>query len=216
MPKAKKTAARFLASIRHALLHRFELETLVNRIERRQPVSQTPRSNWLASQRKVAPSRCSGKVSFSEPSAPIIARLMTYQASSAERRQVTGHASVLDADDPLQIFCCGVSCIRPPGRWCAWARTGRQNQRAHCDSKPGRFDCRLSPRHSGLLPSFSRSACKFDCRLMRVARSPLSDRVRFRSGSVDSRQADPTARPTRTSVRADFPRRYDSGSLAIR
>ena len=45
--KTKKTAARFLASVRHALFHRIEVETLVGRIERRQACLSLPPSPQL-------------------------------------------------------------------------------------------------------------------------------------------------------------------------
>src|SRR5512132_2026036 len=45
--KTKKTAARFFASVRHALFHRLEVETLVGRIERRQACLSLPPSPQL-------------------------------------------------------------------------------------------------------------------------------------------------------------------------
>lgn len=45
--KTKKTAARFFASVRHALFQRMDVETLVGRIERRQPLLSLPPSAQL-------------------------------------------------------------------------------------------------------------------------------------------------------------------------
>jgi hypothetical protein len=45
--KTKKTAARFFVSVRHAIFHRIEIETLVGRIERRTPYLALPPSPQL-------------------------------------------------------------------------------------------------------------------------------------------------------------------------